>query len=436
MAKGCISGETGSALKSMAAAFAASLLVHVAFFLVYFGGNLRAGGDTPLYLELSRGFFSGGGMNYGGSPSATYPPVYPAMLAALASGGEPGGLLAAVQLAMSASVAASVYMVARVSFGSRAGRNAAFIALVAPQFPFWAGYALSDSPSLALGMWGLVAVQVARRTAASSAGRRCKPALLAGIGGLSISLCVLARPLNLSAFPVTTLALVLLGAPLHRSEFSSASRGARPWGALGLAAIFLIGFTLLIGVWAYRNERALGSPVLLSTRTGWQLWQGVLWDLEGRGTVGKDVYYPEEASGLSEVEADRYLVRKSLEEIRAAPGRYASKVATRAVFLWLPTAPGLGPGMLLAGTYFCIVAILATLSLRSSGRWRASLPFWLGAVGVTGAVALTILDPEYRYRLPLLALLIAPAGAGFEVLEAKARELYSRGVPLGGRHGR
>ncbi len=422
-------------LRPMAATFGASLLVHVAFFLAYFGGNPRAGGDTPLYLELSRGFFSGAGMTYGGSPSATYPPVYPAMLAALAPGGEPGGLLAAVQLAMSASVAASAYAVGRMSFGSRAGRNAAVIALLAPQLPFWAGYVLSDSPSLALGMWGLAFVLGARTMVSGSRGRLRRPALVASAGGLLISLCVLARPLNLSAFAVTALALVVSSAPLQRFESPRAELDARPRGSLALAVAFLLGLAVPIGLWAYRNERVLGTPVLLSTRTGWQLWQGVLWDLEGRGTVGKDVYYPEEASGLPEVEADRYLVRKSLEEIRAAPGTYASKVALRVAFFWLPTAPGMGPGMWLAGAYFCITAMMAALTLGSSGRRRASLPFWLGALGVSGAVALTILDPEYRYRLPLLALLIAPAGAGFDVLEAKARELYSRGVPLGGRHG-
>lgn len=415
---------------------AASFLVHLGFFFLYFDGEVQQGGDTPLYLELSEGFFEGRGMTLGGVPSATYPPVYPAFLAITAPGGRLGGLPAAIQLAVSASIAGAVYAIARRLFGGGAALISGVAAIAAPQFPFWAGYALSDALGVALGIWGIWSVVVASGVLAQDEMANGKALLLSGLGGLLVSLAVLTRPLNAPALLMAAGGVIVTGraGQRYRNGPDSGRRAGRP--VLAAAAAFLLALVLPIAMWTARNAVVMRAPIVLSTRTGWQLWQGTLWELDARGTVGKDVYYPEEASAMGEVEADRYLTRRSIDEIRAAPLRYVYKFATKAAYLWLPSAPGLGKGMLLTGLYFCVLAALAAVALGTGRARPASAPFWLGALGVTVAVGVTILDPEYRYRLPLVVMMLVPAGAGFELLWSRLRRLYSRGIEQGGRNDR
>jgi hypothetical protein len=411
--------------------FAASFFVHLAFFWLYFSGRMQSGGDTPVYAELSNGFFSGSGMTIGGVPSATYPPVYPAFFAALTTDGRPGMLLALTQLALSASIAGAVWSISRRRFGRRAAFWSSIAAIAAPQLPFWAAYALSDTLGASLGIWSLWAVNSAACTLWERRRADVRSISMGAIGGTLFALSVLSRPLNAPALILTAGGLLGIR-PLHRDVPSESwVRRKRARSLASVLGAFFLAAMLPIGVWTTRNAAFLGSPIPLSTRTGWQLWQGVLWDVEGRGTVGKDVYYPDEAAGMTEVEADRYLVRRSMEEIGKHPGRYVQKFATKVAYLWLPTAPGLGPGMLLAGVYFLIVAAAAALPLGVR-RLRAQIaPFWLGALGVSVAVGTTILDPDYRYRLFLLVVLLVPAGAGFELLSSKIGGLYSGGTEQG-----
>jgi len=417
---------------------AASAVVHLVFFFVYFDGALRSGGDTPVYEELSRGFWTSHGMTLGGTPSATYPPVYPAFLAALAPGSRPGALLATAQLLVSASIAGAVYSIARYWFGGQAPLFAGILSVVAPQLPFWAGFVLSDTLGIALGIWGVWGVVAALACAATERKRNWKTVLLAAVGGILVALAILTRPLNAPALLFTSGGLfwtVRNGRYWPKWDaWDSVNRAKLSIVRLGL--VFSIAMSLPIAVWTTRNAIEMKAFIPLSTRAGWQLWQGVLWDLHGRGTVGKDVYYPDEAGGMGEVEADRYLIRRSLSEIQRNPARFAQKFSTKVAFLWLPTAPGLGLGMLLSGMYFWVVAGLTAVAVLATPTHRGVVAFGLGALGVTVAVGVTILDPDYRYRLPLLVLLLAPAGCGLEVLWDRMRRLYSLGAARGVQHDR
>ncbi len=411
-----------------------SFLVHLLFFLLYFDGRVQHGGDTPLYVELAGGFFAGHGMTLSGRPSATYPPGYPIFMAIFAPGGRIGGLLAGAQMVVSASMTAAVYSIARIRFGARAALISSALMILAPQVPFWSAYALSDTFGLAVGVWGVWALN---RAAAPGEGdwisdrRRLA---LAGLGGVLIGVSALTRPLNVPA-----LLFVGIGLQVFRIRRSDQPEGESELlgkkttraGAV-VAAVAALGFLVPVGLWTLRNSVVMGSPIVLSSRTGWQLWQGVLWDSHGRGTVGKDVYYPEEAASMNEVEADRYLFRKAIDEIRLNPRRYLGKFFAKVLYLWSPTAPGLGTGMLVSGLFFCAVAALGAVALRKKKYRPGALPFWLGALGVTASVGFTILDPDYRYRLPLLVLLIIPAGAGFDVLAGRVGRLYSGGIAQGG----
>jgi hypothetical protein len=483
---------SGSATRTSATALRAtdaillwllSAAIHTVFFFAYFQGELQIGGDTPVYFELSMGFFSGHGMNFGGRPSAYYPPVYPALLAIFAPKGEPSGELALFQVIVSSSVPAAVYVLAGILWGRRTALWSGLLCAFAPQLPFWAGYVLSDSVGVATIAWMAVLLLLALRRAGwqyrqgDSAedgharptrlrrflyrGRACAhssnqkwtgqrsgsysiPALsLATLAGLLAAGAVLTRPLNApplaaivaGTFWVSRLRKEERGARstksrhgLQRADASGKEcaggffrrlgqrRGRRKVAHLGVWAAFVIAFALPMSLWSARNQVVLGSPVPLSTATGWAFLQGVQWRLEGRGTVGVDVTYPDEASRMSEVEANRYLTELALRTIASDPLSYAKTVALKILFLWLPTAPGLGPGMLLSGLYFDAIAILAILGCLSRSSGRRCLPFMLGAAGVTAGVAFAILDPDYRYRLTLLVLLVVPAGLGVELM--------------------
>lgn len=420
-----------------------AVTVHLAVFWIYFEGRVPPAGDTPVYFELAEGFFEGRGMTLGGRPSATYPPVYPILLAILAPDGEPTGVLVAFQMAISASVAVAAYWIARSLWGHRAGFASGLLAALTPQLPFWAAYVLSDSVGTALLVWSMaVAVAAVRRSSgiswdrgASSFGRW---KLLAFVAGLLGGLAALCRPLNVPALIMGQTLVILWGVPVAGEvSWKPRRRDGVGGGAedeqirsrkrrLGAAILLTIGFAIPVVAWTGRNLAVMRAPIVFSTRTGWQLLQGVQWQSQGRGTVGVDVFYPAEASNMSEVEADRYLASRAFEEITGAPRKYVSKVATRIAWLFAPASPGQGRGMVIAGLFFELVLALAVLAVVYKGTRTAAIPFVAGGLGVVASVAVTILDPDYRYRLPLLVLLVVPAGAGADLAYRRFCSLAQR----------
>lgn len=382
------------------AIFGLTIVVGAVYFLTMMGGEVGAAGDTPTYVELSRGVFSGSGFQLNGRPSATYPPGYPIFLAPFVLlFGDAGLPVVITQWLLAALCAVSIARIATIMYSSTTGLLAGIGAATAPQLAMWAAFPISDVLGLTLLLIGLLFMfkalppESASTTTLTGLGKPLRSAILTGA---FFGASAMVRPLSLSlALP----ALSWLALPWARGTLRR---------RLGMLAVVVLAMVIVISPWAVRNAFEFGGFFPLSTRNGWQLIQATEWNLEGRGTVGVDVTYPEEAAGLDEAEADRLLVEIALNRITADPGDFLRRAVTKTVFLWLPTAPGLGLASLVMGLYFCGIAALAA----SAFIWRdvrRGVIFWVMAAGASAGVALTILDPDYRYRLPVLMVLLPPA---------------------------
>lgn len=381
--------------------FLVGMTFGLAFFVIAMGAEVGGAGDTPVYVELSRGVFSFRGFQLGGAASATYPPGYPLFLAPFtALTGGAGAEVVVVQCALGGLCAVMTARIGDLLYSTRVGGVAGIAAALAPQLAFWEAYPISDVLGLTLLLAGTVQLFRAAPARTQDSDPPLGPAISyrrAAVAGALFGASALVRPLSLS------LAIPALFWLANRSISVSWRERA------GLFAVVVAVMIALMAPWTVRNAVEFGGFYPLSTRNGWQLVQATQWELHGRGTVGVDVTYPEEAAGLTEGEADRLLTRLALDQIRSHPYDFLRRSGTKSLFTWLPTAPGLGYGSLMMGIQFCLVALAAALAMLYR-RGRSGGVLWLMSLGATLGIALTILDPDYRYRLPIL-LVLMPAAA-------------------------
>lgn len=384
--------------------FVVAMATGALYFATMMGFKVGAAGDTPTYVELSQGIFSGRGFRLNGVPSATYPPGYPLFIAPFVFlFGGPGVAVVVAQWLAGGAAAVLVARIARLFYGSSVGILAGLGAASAPQLAMWEAYPISDVLGLTLLLLSIFFLIKALPPVDESKKKknlsRRATLELSGASGVALGASAMVRPLSLS-----------LGLPALFWIISPWTRAPRRSRALSLLCV-TAGMVVVIAPWAIRNSAEFNGFYPLSTRNGWQLIQATEWTLEGRGTVGVDVTYPDEASGLSEGEADRLLTKIAIERIRGNPANFASRAGLKVLFLWLPTAPGLGLASLAMGVQFCLVAVLAA-SAFCFREARRGLIFWIIALGASFGVAFTILDPDYRYRLPVLLILMPPASWG------------------------
>lgn len=398
--------------------FVVAVLSGFVYFAIMMGFEVGAAGDTPTYVELSKGILSGGGFRLNGVPSATYPPGYPLFIAPfVALFGGAGVAVVAVQWLVGGAAAVLVARIAQAFYGSSAALVAGLGAATAPQLAMWEAYPISDVLGLSLLLCGVLLLFKAFPPVgmANATPSRRQSLAWAGASGVALGASAMVRPLSLS-----------LGIPALYWVFSPWIRASSKLRVLAMLCV-LAGLIVVVAPWTIRNAAEFDGFYPLSTRNGWQLIQATEWTLQGRGTVGVDVTYPDEASGLSEGEADRVLTRIALERIKENPTDFASRSGMKVLFLWLPTAPGLGLASLAMGIQFCLVAILAASAFLCKEA-RRGLMFWLISAGASLGVAFTILDPDYRYRLPVLLILMPPAAWGLLQAARKIRPPLSNGA--------
>lgn len=183
----------------------------------------------------------------------------------------------------------------------------------------------------------------------------------------------------------------------------------------------LVGGVLAAGLfpWALRNRLVIGEWYWLTTRAGISLYDGVGPQASGAADLG-DVKGSEAVRGLSEVEYNRYFLRKSWEALHADPGRIAWLAVRKFTRMWNPV-PNVAEyqsrmvRLISAGwmvPLLCL-ALAGTLMLRRMAPARAGpIVVYL----LLPAVYLTVLHMVFvgsvRYRLgamPMLAVLAAVA---------------------------
>lgn len=195
--------------------------------------------------------------------------------------------------------------------------------------------------------------------------------------------------------------------------------------------------------WVIRNQRELGSPILMTTHGGYTLllgnnaafyrevveqpW-GTVWDGSrgpGQAVWAEGINGEMDAAGLqSEVERDAWMQRLAWSTIRSQPVVFARACLLKFSWFWNPgphdTSPNALPRWLLWGirAFYCVLwvgLIAGSLRMlrRSAESRRRALPALLLIVAFTGMHLVYWSDARMRAPLlPAIALLVAAGCTG------------------------
>jgi len=302
-----------------------------------------------------------------------------------------------VQAILSALAAGVVHRATRVVTGSdRAALVAGLVAAIDPFQVFFAALALSETLYILLLVLALERLASARTLA----------------GGALMGAAALTRAMGLPHALALGLAVLLRPAPAMRAR-------------LAAALLYAAGFALVLAPWVARNAGVYGALVPVAIGSGFTLFESnnPLFS-DGPWPPGLDV--PRPPPGLTPLAADRWYAARAWAYIRENPGDVAGRALRRELRLFdpVPHAPGYSGGKhaLVSAVVMVPLYVLAAFGfarLDAPGRWLLGLP-----VGATVAVHLLILG-SVRYRLPLMPILAALAGAAFTGKRAGGSEAKS-----------
>jgi hypothetical protein len=206
--------------------------------------------------------------------------------------------------------------------------------------------------------------------------------------------------------------------------------------------MFLTAGGLIVGLWAARNYRALGRPVLATTHGGYTLLlgnnEGFYRYLANRGwgdvwdSRELDAEYNEyrRACGYDEVQADRWAYRRAIQCVRNDVGSFLRSCLVRAGRLWGVLPHQVDPAESLlrrlvryaVAVWYTGVFLLAGLGAIRLGRRLCRGPYvW----GLLLCLSFTLVHTFYwsnlRMRAPLMPVvcLLAALGARYCVAETK-----------------
>ncbi|WP_174290812.1 hypothetical protein [Sphingomonas bacterium] len=232
------------------ALFALTLGVRVALILVW---PQTPFSDGAWYLLRATELAQGMGYQEAGHPTAFWPVGFPGLLAGSIwlTGSAVLGPMLVNLLAAAATLALILWLAAALGAGLAAGRIAGLLYALYPANVVYAGAPLSETASTAVAIAAFALL---------IAGRRRWPLLVAS--GLMFGVATLMRA-QLLFFPVGGVVALLL-----------VYRDLRWRDGLRALLIVHVAMAAVILPWTLRNERALGSPVLVSTNGGIALFTG------------------------------------------------------------------------------------------------------------------------------------------------------------------
>lgn len=368
----------------------------------YRGGPALSYDDEALHWQLATNLIDRFELVSDDGRYAARMPVYPLFLALFAWAGESGILLARLaQCVCGAAVAGCVYGVVRDATHRRAAAIAGVLAACNPFGVFFANLLLTEvlfSLMCVALLWALVRLGRSEAGALTRAAVATLPVLL-----------VLTRP---------SAAGWALGLVVVLPVFAGGMRRALPLAGASVA----VGL-VLFAVWGGRNAAVIGGPALLSANGGVTLYDAQGPQADGSSNQAFLAALPDGVRGLPEIELDRYLRDRALEQMRADPGRVAELAWVKFKRTWNPF-PNVaehreGAAAWAGAAYTVVVLLLAVGGLvvcwRSGRAWRLQLVVW-SAVGYFTLVHAVYIG-SVRYRVPLMPLLcvasasvVAPRG--------------------------
>jgi hypothetical protein len=345
-------------------------------------------------------------------------PLYPLLLAVGLGFGLNVPWFAAIVQVFAGAI--TVVLLARLSAretGSRlVGLCAGCIAVIHITFVFWTAYLLSETLFL------LLIVLMADRTLLI--GRSSRPfaaALLIGVlGVLAIGL----RPTGAAFMLAVLVTLVAVG------------RAARQSVALLLGGFAApLALTVLLGVLSVSvlGEPAASAGAHVDEWIRSAIQNGLVETEQGRATSGVDldVVPPPIIDTLPQDERDEFVKLGPLTFAAHHPDFVLEQVARKLRMFWSPALPDYSMmHALAASAYF--LAFYALSAFGFVRAWRRTLALLCGAsvVAFTLTSAITIVDYDQRYRLPVEAFLVPMAGVGLAWLLERVIEQHTRGTSV------
>lgn len=390
---------------------AVTLLAHLAFFAAVFRLDVPFAQDTVVYRSTALNLIAGAGYSIDGvTPTANRPPGYSLFLILpyVLGLGDRGAIL--MQFVVMGSIAGALYLL----FRGWAGRSESAVGTLSlslhPDVLFWSSFVLTDALALAAGVATLLCADLARR--------RRSLGLTVGAGAV-LGYALLIRPSYVCVAPAAAL-LVLW--PIRRESWRA---------AVSLA----LGVVLVLAPWTARNVVALGGPYPLSTEGGIVLYAGTTWrdgveDVDA--TFEPDVL--ERVRGMSETETDRYLRERALARIASDPIGYVALGARKLWTVWQPTYTRFSPAHQASDVLAYVVLVGGAILFAALRRGRSLMDVLMLVflVGVNALLAVTYVDPEFRYRIPALLPLAWYAGQGWVAAASRVRRRHATAAPAAG----
>ncbi len=343
-----------------------------------------------------------------GEPTAFLPPGYSMLLAPFYALFGPSTHVAGVVNGLLAGAAiGGVYVLARQRFGGHAALIAAWILALFPSQVLYASAVHSDYLFAALVPWVLaagLAVDLLRRSA-------WWPPVVAGV---LLGMATLTAATALLLLPALVIGWAFL---LPRRE------------VLRRASLVSLAAVAVLAPWTARNYLQLDAFVPISTNGGPNLWIGNN-QHAGHGWMpwGDSRWtYPEDEVATDRSLRDdalRYMAENPLETVSRWPGKlrhtFMQDYNYVEHFSLAPRVEEMPAGMngsllhWLADRYYFAVLLLTACGALAPTTRRGSLPLVVAAFAVTlPTVVFFGLD---RYHVPLLPVVVVPAGAALAAL--------------------
>lgn len=342
--------------------------------------------DTAWYRAAAHYFANGDGYvnPFVGTPTAAWPPGYPVFLGTVFRvAGEGVYQTGAANIALALATVVVVYAIALQLTDRRTAIIAAAAMAVWPGQIYFTSLALSEPLfTFLFALAGLLLISASRAGAA-------RGALVVAFGAV-VALAALTRGQALVLLPLAIVVWAVAGMYWKR---------ALAWGML---AAFVAG--VCIAPWVARNERELGSPVIIATNGGPNLWIGHHEGATGRMQLnGETLPLPERGDMTQpeyEVAADKLALRQGLTYMLTHPLDELRLSVLKLRAIYESDATALDWNAQFRDGYYASDDVELALRRGANGFWLAALA--LAGVGLL-ALRSRLRNDEVLF-LPLLVL--------------------------------
>lgn len=319
--------------------------------------------DTGWYRAAAHYFANGDGYvnPFTGTPTAAWPPGYPVALGLLFKLiGEGTTQTYAANVVLGAATVAVVYAIGVALFDRRTAIVGALALAVWPGQVFFTSLTLSEPLfTLLFALAFLLIVLV--------------PNAGAWRGTLLLALGVV------TALAALTRGQALLLLPLALAAWGLAGYRWRP--AVAWVMLAAVAAAVVIAPWVVRNDHQLGSPVLIATNLGPNLWIGNHEGASGRMRIAEaDPPLPDRANLTQpayEVKADRLALRKGLSYMVSHPGNEVLLAGSKVRAMYESDATALDWNAAYRSGFYSSQSVEDALRGLANG-------FWFGALALAG----------------------------------------------------